>query len=441
MKTRLPHLCLLTLFLILPLAACGEVPTAQPENPPTPTSVPPTLPPTTAALLLTPSPTPLPTLPRSPRPTQPPSPTPWVVQPTPYAPAESLSATLPSVVYAVQRPEQPAQLWNLRYESGLLREELLLDLSPESLQNKIGSESHLGYARVEKVVFSLDSRYVALGLESDEGIGATAVVRIADGTVLLPPPPEHDLNGFLAWIPGREEFVWQGAFGMNWGSQALDGSSYTRYTLAHDVLDAVVSPDGARVIFSATPSEDIWLGAIDVDGTNLTIYPVPAPLPGLRARNLELSPNGQSCAFTWNRQVSYRGEGQIWVMNADGSNQRPLGSAAAYDYDLAWSPDGSTIAFARWDNPDPNARSANRADWISSLWLVDVESGQERQLLGSAGQYAHWSPRWLPDGSGLLLLSTRGGAADLWIVRPDGTGLQPLTRQGGLAGEIAVPAP
>jgi Tol biopolymer transport system component len=221
----------------------------------------------------------------------------------------------------------------------------------------------------------------------------------------------------------------------------VSSSPCSLFSLVHDVLDAVVSPDGKRVIFSATPSEDIWLGAIDVDGSNLTIYPVPAPLPGRRARNLSLSPNGQACAFTWNRQVSYRGEGQVWVMDADGSNQRPLGPADTYDYDLAWSPDGRTLAFARWDSPDPDMRSTERAAWISSLWLIDVASGQERLLLSSEGQYAHWSPRWLPDGAGLVLLSTRGGAADLWFVRPDGTGLQQLTRQGGLAGEIAVPGP
>lgn len=181
------------------------------------------------------------------------------------------------------------------------------------------------------------------------------------------------------------------------------------------------------------------MGAIDVHGSDLVSFPLAEPLPGGYVRNLTLSPEGQTCAFTREHRVTYRGEGQIWVMNADGSNQRPLGSAGAYDYDLAWAPDGRTVVFVRWDSPNSPVFSTDRAERVSSLWLIDVESGQERLLLSSQGRYAHWAPRWLPDGEGLLLLSTRGGAADLWFVRPDGTGLQQLTRQGGLAGEIAVP--
>jgi TolB protein len=36
---------------------------------------------------------------------------------------------------------------------------------------------------------------------------------------------------------------------------------------------------------------------------------------------------------------------KIYLMNADGSNQRPLTAESAYDFSPSWSPDGKPIAF------------------------------------------------------------------------------------------------
>ncbi len=426
----------LAVLLLLSLAGCGEVPTAPPGEDILRTE--PSVSTPTAAVA-PPTSTPKPTRTPVPRPTPAPPPTGLVVQPTPYAPTEALPAGFPMLAYAVQRPQQPAQLWTLRYECGLLREELLLDLTPTVLESRIGSTpyAYIGYSRVERAAFSPDGCYLAMGLDFGTFQGTTLIIHIADGRVYLPSIPEVGGVGFLAWVPGDEWFVWQGMYGATWGVVAIDGSDNAGLPTSH-VLDAAASLDGRRLIFSAIPSENIWLGRVDVDGRNLTSYRLVEPLPGGYIRNLQLSPDGRLCAFTREHQVTYRGEGQVWVMDADGSDQRPLGPADTDDYDLAWSPDGRTLAFARWDRPDPQVSPYDRAARVSSLWLIDVESGAQRLLLASEGQYAHWSPQWLPDGSGLVFLSTRGGEANLWFVHPDGTGQQQLTRQGGLTGEVGI---
>jgi len=79
-----------------------------------------------------------------------------------------------------------------------------------------------------------------------------------------------------------------------------------------------------------------------------------------------------------------------------------------------------------------------RYDIMRPYRVIDAKTGEERILLASDGKYAHWSPQWLPDGSGVVFLTNRDGAVNAWFVRTDGTGLQQLTRQGGLVGGIAV---
>ena len=53
------------------------------------------------------------------------------------------------------------------------------------------------------------------------------------------------------------------------------------------------------------------------------------------------SPDGTRIAFFSNRSDS----NDIWVMDADGENQRELTNGSADDRRPAWSPDGARIAF------------------------------------------------------------------------------------------------
>ncbi|MEL7189208.1 MAG: S9 family peptidase [Pseudomonadota bacterium] len=66
------------------------------------------------------------------------------------------------------------------------------------------------------------------------------------------------------------------------------------------------------------------------------------------------------------------------------------------------SPDGRTIVYVRRAN-DIMTDSVK-----SAIWKIDVSSGAETPLI--AGEGAHFSPRWSPDGSKLAYISTANGA-------------------------------
>jgi dipeptidyl aminopeptidase/acylaminoacyl peptidase len=73
------------------------------------------------------------------------------------------------------------------------------------------------------------------------------------------------------------------------------------------------------------------------------------------------------------------------------------------------SPDGRTIAYVRRSNDVMTDRAR------STIWLVDVATGQQRPLLAGTGSYS--SPRWSPDGTRLAYVMSEGGAAPQLYVR------------------------
>jgi dipeptidyl aminopeptidase/acylaminoacyl peptidase len=72
------------------------------------------------------------------------------------------------------------------------------------------------------------------------------------------------------------------------------------------------------------------------------------------------------------------------------------------------SPDGRAVAYVRRSNDIMTDKT------VSSIWLIDVASGEQRPLVTGPG--AHSSPRWSPDGKRLAYVSTaEGGAAQLFV--------------------------
>ena len=90
----------------------------------------------------------------------------------------------------------------------------------------------------------------------------------------------------------------------------------------------------------------------------------------------EYSPDGQYIAYQ-----SQTGVPQIWVMNADGTDQRQVTTVGGGD--PSWSPDGTKIVFSCQD-------TTRDAPELGVLWVVDLATGEETQLTHQWPQECPW---------------------------------------------------
>lgn len=103
------------------------------------------------------------------------------------------------------------------------------------------------------------------------------------------------------------------------------------------------------------------------------------------------------------------------------------GSNGGDNMEAVPSPDGRFVVYTHRPFDDLNR-------W--ELHLVDVETGQARQLTGTPRE-KDWAAAFSPDSSQLAFLSQRTGHTEIWIMRPDGEGLRRLTHLNLDVGECA----
>lgn len=183
----------------------------------------------------------------------------------------------------------------------------------------------------------------------------------------------------------------------------------------HEVFPAW-SPDGRKIAFNAFPDRKNRIYVMNADGFDRV-----ALTDGPHDRAPTWSPDGKQIAFCRALEVNNTFNYEVFVMDADGSNQRNLTNDPAFDGDPAWSPDGSTIAFA-----------SNRGDKAGfKLCLVDAARGGSLRVLSHSVQYGFVYPAWSPDGTQLAFTNIDAkGDFTIHVINRDGTSRRQLTAGG-----------
>ncbi len=83
------------------------------------------------------------------------------------------------------------------------------------------------------------------------------------------------------------------------------------------------------------------------------------------------------------------------------------------------SPDGKWVAFTL--RTTDLAANRGRTD----LWIAATDGSSTRRLTEHPDADSH--PRWMPDGSAIAFLSSRGGSSQIWTIAPKGGEAKPLS--------------
>ena len=120
-------------------------------------------------------------------------------------------------------------------------------------------------------------------------------------------------------------------------------------------------------------------------------------------------PMGRRIAFSRFEYPNLNGE--IYLMNSDGSNQTNLTNNPAADFFPDWSPDGTKIAFA------------SGRDGFSGIYVMDADGSHLTRLTKTSAS----EPRWSPDGTKIAFTSDRDGNNEIYVMNADGSNPVRLT--------------
>jgi serine/threonine-protein kinase len=248
--------------------------------------------------------------------------------------------------------------------------------------------------------------------------------------------------GFLGWSSVRT------------GGPAVTVSNVRPVTRAPEgEYEPSISPDGGEVAYTAGFGTDLHIFVRDVGGGRS--IPLTADRPG-RQEYPRWTPDGRNLAFVEIGEATgvdlARGatsqliprfggatrpivEGNVWgvhgdrvtfirgdsilVQRMDGAVPTLVTRAPPQPHSVAWSPDGSRLAYVQGNADFIRAETLGNVA-PSSIWIVNVDGGEPVEVTEHLS--LNVSPAWLPDGRHLLFISNRDGPRDLYVVELDGGG-------------------
>jgi hypothetical protein len=120
-------------------------------------------------------------------------------------------------------------------------------------------------------------------------------------------------------------------------------------------------------------------------------------------------------AFTSDRS----GHPEIYRMNLDGTGQMRLTNGSCFADNAAWSRDGTRIAYSCRTVPSPNP-----FDPIIDIYVMNADGSNQVNITNGATQ--NQEPDWGPDGR-IVFSSHRDGNDELYVMNPDGSNPVRLT--------------
>ena len=234
-------------------------------------------------------------------------------------------------------------------------------------------------------------------------------------------------------------------------------SGATRVAVDQELsLDAELSPDGKRVAFVAGTGRTMHLFVRDLatgrasepasdvpgfhrwprwspDGTRIALMAdsriYECPIEG-SCRLLVSPDSGATFAGfpAWSpdgKSIAYVQDTAILIRDLSTNATRHLTGVPRTPHSLRWSPDGRRLAlvsgnieFVVGTFPWSSILNVGNAGQ-SSIWVLSVAGHDTARVSDAVGRALNVSPVWTPDGRGLLYVSNRDGARDVYRIELD----------------------
>ncbi|REJ73183.1 MAG: hypothetical protein DWQ30_24705 [Acidobacteria bacterium] len=156
----------------------------------------------------------------------------------------------------------------------------------------------------------------------------------------------------------------------------------------------------------------------------------------LQRAELEFRASGEERRYSWD----YDPEFDIWVADPESGEQRRLTDARGYDAEGAYSPDGEWIVFSsmrdaygRDLSPEEQRQLEVDPSFFAELYIMRADGSDQRRLTHTDGYDG--GPFFFPDGERIVWrrFDTSGLIADVWSMKPDGSDQKQITDFGAMS--------
>ncbi len=221
-----------------------------------------------------------------------------------------------------------------------------------------------------------------------------------------PAPPDFSMGYVWAIYPTYDVFV-----------ASRDGSNLRQLTTEDGYdAEATFSPAGDRIVFTSLRDGDLDLYSMAPDGSDVrrltnrpgydggAFYSPDGSKIIWRAHYPEAGPELQDYQRLLRQGLIRPGVLEIYVMDADGSNQRQVTSVGGANFAPYWHPSGEKIVFSS-NHQDPSGRDFE-------IYMINLDGTGLERITSSEGFDGF--PVFSPDGRHLVFASNRnnGGTSD-----------------------------
>lgn len=154
--------------------------------------------------------------------------------------------------------------------------------------------------------------------------------------------------------------------------------------------------------------------------------------PAKQKQELDFIASGQTRRYAWD----YDEQMDVFAVQRDGSNLRRLTTSPGYDAEAAYSPDGRQIVFTSLRSAfpltelSPAERKLYETDpaFFGEIYIMNADGSEPKRLTHQPGYDG--GPFFSPDGARIIWrrFETNGLTADIFSMRTDGSEVRRLTR-------------
>jgi serine/threonine protein kinase len=280
--------------------------------------------------------------------------------------------------------------------------------------------------------WSPDGLLIACGTTNTKSESLIVAVNVQDGKEQVLTPQPWPAIGRVEWLPDMSGLLIvareQGSAGAQiWQLSYPDGKAWKVTNELNFYRDISLTADAGKVMtIQISGIVNMWIVA---DGNSERAIQLPS---GNRSSSGEVSNSiqlsignvgylGGNESISWTpdgRIVFVLGsgkQGDIWIMNSDGSNRKQLTIDEGNNHNPVVSPDGRSIIFT-------SGRSGQR-----NVWQMNIDGSDPKQLTNGLADFL---PSVSPDGQWVIYSSLNSGMLTLWKVPINGgTPVEIIDRQ------------